>query len=115
MEPNEFEEQGAGGLDRRSVLRRGAILGGALVWTAPAVQTIAGPAFATGTPRCSTRLEGEVVYSDGSSECVAVVYDDTDACCSCIAEKTARGKSLPVAIALCADSGLCTEQSSGTC
>lgn len=45
------EEEGSSGIDRRSLLKRGAILGGALVWTAPVVQSIASPALAaTGTP-----------------------------------------------------------------
>ena len=34
-----------GGLDRRSLLRRGALLGGAIVWTTPVVQSLATPAF----------------------------------------------------------------------
>jgi hypothetical protein len=40
------------GLDRRSVLRRGAMLGGALVWTAPVVQSLspAASAGADGSP-----------------------------------------------------------------
>ncbi len=36
--------------DRHAVLQRGAGQGGSLVWTVPAVQTLAGSAFATGTP-----------------------------------------------------------------
>jgi hypothetical protein len=34
------------GITRRVALRRGAVIGGALVWAAPAVQTLARPAFA---------------------------------------------------------------------
>ena len=50
-----------GGLDRRSVLRRGAILGGAMVWTVPTVQSLAGPAFAIGTAEiCQVILAGRV-------------------------------------------------------
>jgi hypothetical protein len=37
------------GISRRTLLRRGAIVGGALVWTTPVVQTLASPAVATGT------------------------------------------------------------------
>jgi hypothetical protein len=37
------------GLDRRTLLRRGAIVGAGMVWTAPTVQSFARPAFA-GTP-----------------------------------------------------------------
>ena len=50
-----------GGLDRRALLRRGAILGGAIVWTTPVVQSLATPAFA-GTPKphacmCKVRFQ----------------------------------------------------------
>lgn len=38
------------GLSRRSLMKRGAIVGGALVWAAPMVQTIARPAFAATSP-----------------------------------------------------------------
>jgi hypothetical protein len=37
------------GISRRTLLRRGAIAGGALVWTTPVVQSLAGPAMAAGT------------------------------------------------------------------
>lgn len=35
---------------RRDVLRRSALVGGALAWTVPGVQTLAAPAFASGSP-----------------------------------------------------------------
>jgi hypothetical protein len=38
-----------GGFNRRDMLRRSALVGGALIWTAPAVQTLAAPAFAAGS------------------------------------------------------------------
>lgn len=50
-----------GGLDRRSLIKRGAVVGGALVWTTPLVQSITSPAFGatpsggggnTGDPEC---------------------------------------------------------------
>jgi hypothetical protein len=40
----------SGGLSRRDVLRRSALVGGTMVWMAPAVQTLATPAFADGSP-----------------------------------------------------------------
>lgn len=47
----EEQDQPAGGLDRRSLLKKGAI-GGAIAWTAPAI--LSSPAFAgTGSPGCS--------------------------------------------------------------
>lgn len=38
------------GLGRRDVLKRGALLGGAVIWTTPVVQSLASPAFANGSP-----------------------------------------------------------------
>ena len=102
MDPTEFEGDGAGGLDRRSVLRRGAVLGGALVWTVPAVQTIAGPAFAAGSPRCETSLTGRL---DG--RCVTFTYNPTEQCCSCIGATEGPTTPLPFAIMMCAGSGAC--------
>lgn len=37
-------------LGRRELLKRSALVGGALVWTVPAVQTLASPAFAIASP-----------------------------------------------------------------
>jgi hypothetical protein len=100
MEPTKIDD-GGGGLDRRSVLRRGAVLGGALVWTVPAVQTIAGPAFATGSPRCETSFTGRL-----NRQCVTFTYVPTEQCCSCIG---GSAEPLPFAIYDCAKAGLCTQ------
>lgn len=48
-------ERGSGlrresGISRRELLRRGAIVGGTLIWAAPAVQTLAPAAYAQVTP-----------------------------------------------------------------
>ena len=43
----ERETPQQGGLSRRDMLKRSAVVGGALVWTTPAVQSLAGPAFAS--------------------------------------------------------------------
>ena len=40
----------ASGLDRRTLLKRSAVVGGAMVWATPVVQSIASPAFAAGSP-----------------------------------------------------------------
>lgn len=81
-----------GGLDRRSLLRRSALLGGAIVWTTPVVQSLATPAFA-GTPKpptcaCKVRFqwspghigftnEPDVASAPGSACCVADNYAST--------------------------------------
>lgn len=38
------------GISRRTLLRRGAVVGGALAWTVPVISTLAAPAAAAGTP-----------------------------------------------------------------
>lgn len=38
------------GISRRTLLRRGAVVGGALAWTVPVVSTLAAPSAAAGTP-----------------------------------------------------------------
>ena len=54
------ERTGASGrLSRRDLLRRGAIVGGSLLWVAPAIQTLA--------PRASAHVVGSPVF--GCCEC----------------------------------------------
>lgn len=84
------EEQS--GLSRRSVLKRGAIVGGAMVWTVPAVQSIAGPAAAgTGCVGSYT------IINDRTGQCVAkIVVTATDACCQCIDANDGSGSPAEV-------------------
>lgn len=51
-EPQPAQQTGAEpGVSRREVMKRGAVLGGAMMWATPVVQTMARPAFAAeGTP-----------------------------------------------------------------
>jgi hypothetical protein len=71
-------------MDRRQLLRRGALLGGALAWTAPVVQSISPAAFADGSPpnggggapsytmlvmRCGTSYQSLKIGQTGSVEC----------------------------------------------
>ena len=53
-------EQDGRGLDRRSFIRRSAVVGAATVWVTPTVQSMVAPAFAVGTPRggCTGCLTG---------------------------------------------------------
>jgi hypothetical protein len=82
--PTVGEEQG--GLDRRTVLRRGAILGGALVWTVPAVQTLAGPAFADGSACAPTfTVKNFPGLPDGS-----VTFSGDADCCTCLVDNEAQ-------------------------
>jgi len=63
----ERETPQQGGLSRRDMLKRSAVVGGALVWTTPAVQSLAGPAFAS---------EATVQFDESSY--VAMVVEDSD-------------------------------------
>jgi hypothetical protein len=60
------------GVTRRDLLRRGAIVGGALVFAVPAVQSIAAPAFAQSSPNphhtcctCKKSFHGFKCGTDG--------------------------------------------------
>ncbi len=46
-------ESGLGreGISRREMIRRGAVVGGTLVWAAPVIQSLTTPAYAQATPR----------------------------------------------------------------
>ncbi|MGH2571949.1 MAG: hypothetical protein ACRDGU_00395 [Actinomycetota bacterium] len=50
-EREDGELRGSPGMTRRDLLRRGAIVGGGLLWATPTVQSIAKPAYAQ-TPAC---------------------------------------------------------------
>ncbi len=85
-------------LDRRAVLRRGAVLGGAVAWTTPVVQSLASPAFATGSALCETRVE--------TDDCT-LEYQDSPDCCHCVKEHP--GLPLAETLALCAQQGACVK------
>ena len=69
------------GITRRSVIRRGAIVGGTLLWAAPLVQSFGKPALAQGSANCVLKVRRSVpppgCYIVG--ECRA-----DSACCDCI-------------------------------
>ena len=94
------------GLDRRNVLRRGAVLGGALVWTVPAVQTLSGAAFAAGSPLCTV----EVRFIDENGACLKVTFTPSSTCCNCVATQQGppNNHPLPIAIAVCIANQSCT-------
>ena len=77
-----MSEEFRDGMNRRDVLRRGAMVGGALVWTAPAVQSLAGPALAA-QGSVAPELCGFVLILDpdnGPAGCVRISAT-TVACC----------------------------------
>lgn len=54
------EHMSEGGLNRRSLIKRAAVTGAATAWATPTIQSIASPAFATGTPAgaCGSCITG---------------------------------------------------------
>ena len=98
------------GLGRRDVIRRGAILGGALVWTTPIVQTLAAPAFAAGGSPCVGCAD--FTNRNGS---VFIQVKPTKACCDCIAANDPGGPAGTfIGLGTCLGTGACQVQNSGT-
>jgi len=103
-----------GGPNRRDVLRRGAILGGALVWTTPIVQSLAGPAFAAGTT-CASPVVVRAGSSPSSPCLFTITYTANNDCCDCIATQMAGGANEAAALFLCQGMGQCTVGPVGPC
>ncbi len=78
-------------VDRRTVLRRAAVTGGAVVWTAPVVQSLASPAFAAGSPLCDVKVVVD--------NCV-LTYQESPDCCQCIEDAAAANPNISLADAL---------------
>jgi hypothetical protein len=81
------------GLTRRDLIRRGAVVGGTLLWAAPAVQSISKPAFATttqGTARFFCCYCYRPTVKPGGVECTCAangappVVPNSDADCAAI-------------------------------
>jgi hypothetical protein len=63
--PQVEAQQQRSGLSRREMLRRAGILGGTLLWVAPAVQTLTPPAYADVSPGISTCCQCTKVSGPG--------------------------------------------------
>ncbi len=90
------DEEGrpASGVSRRTLIKRGAIVGG-LVWVTPVVQSLRIPANAAGVgsglcDACLAATSGTVTTHQ--------VYNASTACCDCIAANAAAGPIGSVAI-----------------
>ena len=85
------------GMTRRDLMRRGAIVGGTLLWVAPAIQSIGSKAYAqTGSPLCNACVQisiqpGNVVVHFN------IVSDET--CCACLAAAAEAGTAEDIAVA----------------
>src|SRR5687767_6787039 len=87
-----------GGIDRRSLLRRSAVVSGVVVWTTPVVQTVMSPAFAAGSPLCEIKFEAD--------NCTHTFVPTVD-CCECV--ESHPNLSLQEALERCAREGRCQE------
>ena len=87
----------SGGLDRRRLLRAGAVVG-TVAWATPVIQTISSPAFAAGSPLCETRVQVD--------DCT-LTYLPTVDCCECVEDHPELSQA--DALALCVGEGRCVE------
>jgi hypothetical protein len=75
------------GISRRDLLRRGAIVGGTLIWTVPLVESISRSAFAKkGSPQsvcCSCKIRNDGVFCVPASD---LSRADTDRQCKAYCE-----------------------------
>jgi hypothetical protein len=76
------DTENGGGLSRRDMLKRSAVVGGAVLWTTPVVQSLASPAFAAGT-QCSIAVVFNATNSP-AGPCFLIGYTVLDPdCCDC--------------------------------
>jgi hypothetical protein len=76
----EDQEGQPAGLSRRSMLKRSAAVGGAIIWATPVVQSLASPAYAAGS-NCTGTL---TVGTPGQTGCTIIAYVQyTPDCCAC--------------------------------
>ena len=74
------------GISRRTLIKRGALVGGTLVWAAPAVQTLS-RAGAAGSPGCDAKCVDVVckcTQNHHQFACKETSCDPTDASLKCI-------------------------------
>ena len=77
----DHDEEGGqqSGIPRRTLIKRGAIVGGTLVWATPVIQSLSSPAHAQvgpGSPLCAACLAATI---DGVT--THVDFDSTPDCC----------------------------------
>lgn len=68
------------GISRRDLIKRGAVVGGTLVWATPVVQRLTPPAFAAGTT-CDCFFCAETSF--GTLKCVPNDPNDCNCVCEC--------------------------------
>ena len=93
------------GFSRRDMLRKTAIVGGALVWTAPAVQSLAGPAFAqtVGSPRgaevCTYyAVSLTITNATGGFTCADISGSTASGSTDCVSNPPPSASNFPAAV-----------------
>lgn len=93
------------GVSRRDMLRKTAIVGGALVWTAPAVQSLAGPAFAqtSGSPGGQEAcvyyaVSLTITGSTGGFTCADIAGSSASGSTDCVSNPPPSASNFPAAI-----------------
>jgi hypothetical protein len=84
-----MDDETTEGLGRRDLLKRGAIVGGAVLWTTPVVQSLASPAFAAGSPAAGSCEFDMYIVQNGVTVCEHVEGSTPD-CCTAIAGANAQ-------------------------
>jgi hypothetical protein len=100
------------GMTRRDLMKRGAVVGGTLLWVAPAIQSFGSKAFAqeNGSPLCEGCIELRFDPNGPNPPPPTtghVFINATEVCCDCI---DAEGGDLN-AVIQCAIAGDCTVSS----
>jgi hypothetical protein len=76
------------GMTRRDLMKRGAVVGGTLLWVAPAIQSYGSKAFAqdNGSPGCDACVSVTLFAEPGPPppQTFHVIFDATTDCCDCI-------------------------------
>jgi hypothetical protein len=103
------------GMTRRDLMRRGAVVGGTLIWVAPAIQSIGAKAYAqtTGSPLCDACLAVTIVRPNGSSVTRHLHITPSADCCACIDAFDPGGEDPLGAIVSCVASQGCSPSGGG--
>jgi hypothetical protein len=82
------------GMSRRDLLRRGAVVGGTLLWTVPVIKTISSATTSTGSPlfgccECRNGAAGKKLCNPGKDH--KICYNEAEKCEDCTkAESSCR-------------------------
>jgi hypothetical protein len=110
-----------GGLSRRQVIKRGAVVGGAVMWAAPVVQSFTSPAGAqVTTPLCDCTVCAEFDFLGSTFHQVCSLTDESCECGCCCATGNAAvcancSSGAPCSVAPAIDPASCGPITPGPC